>query len=63
MANNLNITVATVSRHLNLLKQSNLIKEQKENGYHVYEINENEIERYCSMLKETLCVKKRENDN
>ncbi|MBB6175472.1 DNA-binding transcriptional ArsR family regulator [Anoxybacillus tengchongensis] len=58
MANQLNITAATVSRHLNLLKQANLITEQKENGYHVYEVNENEIQRYCSMLKETLCVKK-----
>ncbi|AST06914.1 transcriptional regulator [Anoxybacillus flavithermus] len=63
MANQLNITTATVSRHLNLLKQANLITEQKENGYHVYEINENEIQKYCSMLKETLCVKKRGNDN
>jgi len=54
IANKLNITPATVSRHLSLLKQSNLIFEHKENGYNIYEINEKEIERYCSILKDML---------
>ncbi|MCG5026897.1 metalloregulator ArsR/SmtB family transcription factor [Anoxybacillus flavithermus] len=60
MANQLNITVATVSRHLNLLKQSNLITERKENGYHVYQINEKEVQNYCSVLKKMLGIGKDE---
>ncbi|ADU95173.1 hypothetical protein GK2760 [Geobacillus kaustophilus HTA426] len=56
MADQLNITVATVSRHLNLLKQSNLIMERKENGYHLYEINEKEVKNYCSVLKKILGI-------
>ncbi|ASS98561.1 transcriptional regulator [Geobacillus thermocatenulatus] len=56
MADQLNITVATVSRHLNLLKQSNLIKERKENGYHLYEINEKEVKNYCSILQKIFSI-------
>ncbi|WP_445612875.1 ArsR/SmtB family transcription factor [Geobacillus sp. YF-1] len=59
MANQLNITVPTVSRHLNILKQSNLIIERKENGYHLYEINEKEVRSYCSAVKKILGI---END-
>ncbi|MBG9541659.1 ArsR/SmtB family transcription factor [Cytobacillus firmus] len=51
IANELNITTATVSRHLSLLKQNNLVIERKENGFNIYTINQTEFDNYFNNIK------------
>lgn len=51
IANELNITTATVSRHLSLLKQNHLIIERKENGFNIYTINQTEFDNYFNNIK------------
>lgn len=51
IANELDITTATVSRHLSLLKQNNLVIERKENGFNIYTINQTEFDNYFNNIK------------
>lgn len=51
IAHELNITTATVSRHLGLLKQNNLVIERKENGFNIYTINQTEFESYFKNMR------------
>lgn len=54
IAKDLNISTATVSRHLSLLKKNKLILERKENGFNIYSINQIEFENYFNNLKKHL---------
>lgn len=51
IAQRMGITTATVSRHLSILKNNNLIIERKENGYNIYNVNIDEFEKYFNNIR------------
>lgn len=51
IAKQLNITTATVSRHINMLKQNNVISERKEKAFNIYTINQQELESFFNDIK------------
>lgn len=56
MAQILNITPATVSRHLAQLKQNGLIVEHRDGGYNTYTINRGELEKWYGSLRKMLGI-------
>ena len=56
IASNFNMTGATISYHLNILKKAELIRENKEKNFIFYELNTSVVEEvmlWLSGLKET----------